>query len=130
MTRRFGSEDQIQRAVFQHLRIRGAPNLFAFHPANGGYRRPIEAAVLKGLGVRVGVPDVITIHEGRSYGLELKATGGRATEAQLTTIAAMEAAGALCYIAEGLDHALAVLEAWGLLRGRASTTTDKRTSQS
>jgi hypothetical protein len=56
MTRRFRPEDQIQRAVFQHLRIRGAPNLFAFHPANGGYRRPIEAAVLKGLGVRVGVP--------------------------------------------------------------------------
>jgi hypothetical protein len=129
MTRRSRSEDQIQRAVFQHLRVRGVPNLFAFHPANGGYRRPIEAAVLKGLGVRAGVPDVITIREGRCYGLELKAPGGRATEAQLTTIAAMEAAGALCYIAEGLDHALAVLEAWGLLRGRASTTTDKRISR-
>ena len=114
-------EDQIQRTVFQHLRVRGAPNLFAFHPASGGYRRPIEAAVLKGLGVRAGVPDIIAVHEGRCYGLELKAPGGRPTEAQLVTIAAMEAAGAYCCIAEGLDHALTKLEAWGLLRGQAFT---------
>jgi hypothetical protein len=32
----------------------------------------------------------------------------------------MERAGAYCCIAEGLDRALAVLEAWGLLRGAAS----------
>jgi hypothetical protein len=33
----------------------------------------------------------------------------------------MEAAGAFTAIAEGLDRALAVLESWGLLRGRASS---------
>jgi hypothetical protein len=68
--RRTRPEDQIQRAVFDHLRVRGAPHVFAFHPANGGYRKPIEAAVLNGLGVRAGVPDVIAIHEGRCYGLD------------------------------------------------------------
>jgi hypothetical protein len=51
--------------------------------------------------------------------LELKAPGGRSTEAQ-ATIAAMEAAGAFTALAEGLDCALAVLEAWGLLRGQQS----------
>jgi hypothetical protein len=113
-------EDAIQRAVFQHLRARGAPNVFAFHPANGGYRKPVEAAILKGLGVVAGVPDVIAIHKGRCYAMELKAEGGRPTETQLATIAAMEAAGAFTAIAEGLNRALAILEAWGLLRGRAS----------
>jgi len=122
MIRRAHPEDQIQRAVFEHLRVRGAPNVFAFHPANGGYRKPIEAAVLKSVGVRAGVPDVIAVHEGRCFGLELKAPGGRATELQLATIAAMEAAGAFCSVAEGLDTAPAVLEAWGLLRGQASIT--------
>ena len=112
-------ENAIQRAVFEHLRVRGAPRLFAFHPANGGYRKPIEAAVLKGLGVRAGVPDVIAVHAGRCYGLELKAPGGRPSEVQLAAIAAMEAAGAYCCIAEGLDRALANLEAWGLLRGQS-----------
>ena len=113
-------EDVIQRAVFQHLRARGAPGVFAFHPANGGYRKPVEAAIMKGLGVVAGVPDVIAIHEGRCFALELKAEGGRATPQQLAAAAAMEAAGAFTAIAEGLDRALAILEAWGLLRGRAS----------
>ena len=47
-------EAAIQRAVFQHLRARGAPGVFVFHPANGGYRKPVEAAILKGLGVVTG----------------------------------------------------------------------------
>jgi len=118
--RRRSPEGAIQRAVFQHLRARGVPNLFAFHPPNGGYRKPAEAAIMKGMGVVAGTPDIIAICQGRVYGLELKAEGGRATEKQLATIAAMEAAGAFTAIAEGLDRALACLERWGLLRGRAS----------
>jgi hypothetical protein len=113
-------EQDIQRAVFQHIAQRGVPGLFAFHPANGGYRRPVEAKILQGQGVRAGVPDVIAIYQGRTYALELKAAGGRATPKQLEAIAAMEAAGAYTCIAEGLDRALAALEAWGLLRGHAS----------
>jgi hypothetical protein len=118
MTRR--PEAQIQRAVFDHLRLRAAPGVFAFHVPNGGYRKPIEAAIMKGLGVKAGVPDVVAIHKGHVFGLELKAEGGRATPKQLEAIAAMEAAGAYCCIAEGLDRALAVLEQWGLLRGASS----------
>jgi hypothetical protein len=118
--RRASPEAAIQRCVFQHLRARGAPGVFAFHPANGGYRKPIEAAILKGLGVVAGVPDVIAIHEGRCYAMEIKAPGGRATPKQLEAIAAMEAAGAYCCIAEGLDAALRCLEFWQLLKGRAS----------
>jgi hypothetical protein len=113
-------EAAIQRAVFQHLRARAAPNVFAFHPANGGYRKPIEAAIMKGMGVVAGVPDIIAIHDGRVYALELKPEGGRATPKQQEAIAGMEAAGAFTAIAEGLDRALACLEAWGLLRGRVS----------
>ena len=119
MTRRNQPEAAIQRAVFAHFRARSAPGVFAFHPANGGYRNPIEAKILQGLGVTAGVPDVIAIYQGRCYALEIKAKGGRATAKQLEAIAAMEAAGANCCVAEGLDHALACLEAWGLLRGHA-----------
>jgi hypothetical protein len=118
--RRRSPEATIQRAVFAHLRARGAPGLFAFHPANGGYRKPAEAAILKGLGVVAGVPDVFAVHNGRCFALELKAEGGRATEKQLACIAALREAGAFTAVAEGLDRALACLEAWGLLRGCAS----------
>jgi hypothetical protein len=115
--RRQRPEAAIQRAVFQHLRARGAPGIFAFHVPNGGYRRPTEAAILKGLGVVAGVPDVFAVHNGRCFALELKAEGGRVSDKQLETIAALREAGAFTCVAEGLDRALACLEAWGLLKG-------------
>jgi hypothetical protein len=113
-------EQQIQRAVFQHLRARSAPNVFAFHPANGGYRRPIEAKILQGLGVTSGVPDIIAIKDGRTYALELKAESGKLTEAQEQVLIRLREAGAMATHAHGLDQALRVLEGWGLLRGRSS----------
>jgi hypothetical protein len=113
-------EDQIQRAVFEHLALRSAPDVFAFHPANGGWRSRIEAAILKGLGVRAGVPDVIAVRDGRTYALEIKSPGGRLTTAQNAAHAALRAAGAAVVTSYGLDEALAQLERWGLLRGRAS----------
>ena len=113
-------EHQIQRAIFQHFKARKAPGTFAFHVPNGGKRKPIEAAILKGLGVTAGVPDVIAIRGGHAFGLELKAEGGKASAKQTETIAAMEAAGATVTIATGLDAAIAQLEAWGLLTGRCA----------
>lgn len=114
------AEDQIQRAVFDHLKSRAAPNVFAFHVPNGGKRRPIEASILKGLGVRAGVPDIIAVHKGNCYALELKAENGRPTESQLEAIAKLSDAGAYTAITYGLDAALRTLETWGLLRGRAA----------
>jgi hypothetical protein len=43
------AESAIQKAVFQHLAARGCG--VAFHVPNGGWRSPIEAAILKGMGV-------------------------------------------------------------------------------
>ena len=76
--------------------------------------------IFKGLGVVAGVADVIAIHQGRCYGLELKAEGGRPTDKRLATMAAMREAGAVTAVAEGLGRALACLENWGLLKGHAS----------
>src|SRR5271169_3463158 len=67
------SEQQIQRAVFEHLAIRAASAVFAFHPPNGGWRSRVEAAILKGVGVRAGLPDVVAVKNGQCYALELKA---------------------------------------------------------
>jgi hypothetical protein len=46
--------------------------------------------------------------------------GNKPTPAQSQTMAAMERAGATVAAAVGLDAALAQLEAWGLLRGKAA----------
>ncbi len=116
--RRAQPEAAIQRAVFQHLEVRGARDAFAFHPANGGWRSPAEASILKGLGVRAGVPDIVVIKAGQAFALELKASGGRLTSIQSDTHAALRAAGATVAVAYGLDEALAQLDAWAVLCGK------------
>ena len=120
MRRRHRAEDGVQRTVCQHLKIRGVRGLLWWHTPNGGKRRPIEAAIMKSLGVRAGVADLILLHAGRIFALELKADDGRSTATQLQFISDFNAAvapnGGAC-IAHGLDRALRVLETWGLLRG-------------
>jgi hypothetical protein len=113
-------EQQIQKTVFLHLTVRPAPGVFAFHPANGGWRTRTEAAILKSLGVVAGTPDVIAIRDGRAYALELKVKDGRLSPAQRWAHAALRQAGAEVAVATGLDEALAWLEQCGMLRGRVS----------
>jgi hypothetical protein len=120
MTTRTRPEQQIQRAVIDHLRWRGMPGVFAFHPANGGWRSAVEAAIFKSLGVVAGVPDIIIIHSGQCFGLELKADRGRLTDVQRDAHGRMRAAGACVAVAYGVDEAIGQLTEWQLLRGAAS----------
>lgn len=120
MIRRQNPEAEIQRAVVQHLHQRGAAGLVFFHVPNGGKRKPIEAAIFKGMGVRAGVSDLILVHAGKIFALELKAEGGRATEAQMAFLSDIDRAGAYTAMPTGLNAALATLESWGLLKGAVS----------
>jgi hypothetical protein len=113
-------EQLIQKAVIEHLAWRARAGVFAFHVPLGGFRRPVEAAILKSLGVVAGVPDIIIIHSGQCFGLELKADRGRLTNVQRDAHERMRAAGACVATAYGIDEALAQLEQWRLLRGAVS----------
>ena len=123
-------EQAIQRAVFEHIKQRGVPGLVAWHTPNGaayGGKRSkkgvaIQGSIMAGLGVRAGVSDVICVHRGKIFAMELKAPGGRATEAQLKFLSDIDAAGAFTAMPDSLDAALATLESWGLLRGSSVKT--------
>ena len=119
-SRRRRPEQDDQRALVKHLQIRAAPDTYWFHPANGGARSATESAILKACGVRSGVPDLILIRGGRTYGLELKSLKGRLTPAQDTAHQEMRAAGAEVAVAVGLNQAIRQLEDWNLLQGRSS----------
>ena len=97
------------------------PGVFAFHPANGGYRKPIEAAIFKGLGVVPGVPDIFAIKDGHCFALELKSETGKVSDNQKTVITKLTDCGATCAVAFGLSNALKQLENWGLLKGWVSS---------
>jgi len=123
------TENEIQRAVFKHLDLRGAPGVFAFHPKNGNRdMRGRGAGVYTGLGVRPGIPDVIIWSEPNLYGLELKLLSRKnkkPTETELqqaTCRAQMERCGAITTVTYGLDEALCWLEVHGLLKGVSNTT--------
>lgn len=115
MTRR-RPEQALQRSVIEHLAWRAKPDVFCFHVPLGGWRSPIEAAILKSIGTVAGVPDLICLFQGHCYALELKAEDGPVTDVQRVVHERLRAAGATVATATGIDAALEVLDGWGLLR--------------
>jgi hypothetical protein len=126
--RRARPEDAIQHAVCEHLNIRGVPGLVWFHVPQGNKLggkfnvkgTAIRGAINKGLGVKRGVSDLIFLQAAKFFALELKTEGRTPTAEQLAFIADVNAAGGFACWCAGLDRALACLEQWGLLKGRAS----------
>lgn len=116
-------EETIQKTLVQHLRCRAAPGVVWFAVPNEGERGGAHAArigaIRKAMGRRAGVPDLLLVMPpvGRLHALELKAPKGRRTDCQKSTQADLEAAGATVATAYGLDDALAILAAWGVITG-------------
>jgi hypothetical protein len=75
---------------------------------------------MSGAGVRSGLPDVVLIHDGKVFGLELKAPGGKLSPAQTSAHEQLRAAGCEVATAVGIAEAVACLERWQLLKGRLS----------
>jgi len=117
------SEDDIQRAVFDHLRRRGVPGHIALHLKNGGVHQATKGQRINNakMGVKSGASDVYVLYAGKSYFLELKAEGKRVEPGsdQDKFLQRVWDQGGVAGWAAGLDNALKHLEAWGLLRGEA-----------
>jgi hypothetical protein len=113
------NEQDIQRSVIQHLAWRAHPDAFCFHVPLGGYRKPIEAAILKSIGTIAGVPDLICILYGRVFAMEIKTERGRVSDVQRVIHERLRRAGAEVAVVFGLEETLAQLTAWGILVGRS-----------
>jgi hypothetical protein len=109
-------EQELQKAVLQHLAWRGARDIFVFHYPAGGWRSSAEAAIFKSLGVVAGIPVPLIIRNGHIFALKLKTADGHLTSTQIDTQEGMRAAGAAVGTAVEIDAALERLEQWGLLR--------------
>jgi hypothetical protein len=76
---------------------------------NGGYRSAITGARLKAEGVRVGIPDLfLAVPTRQAHGLwiEMKRQhGGRISDAQKSSMAALEAQGYACTVCRGWAEA-------------------------
>jgi hypothetical protein len=117
MARRAHPEDRLQRAVVQLLRFAAIPGAYWFAVPNGGMRSHIEAAIMVGLGVRKGAPDVVVVGSGgRAHFLELKAARGRLSPEQRDVQAWCEAHQVPHAVVRTLDEAEAFLRSHDLLR--------------
>ena len=106
------TEAQIQKAVFANLKARGVPGIVYWHTPN-------DRASRRKAGYLPGMPDVSVLHRGKLYCVELKKDGGRPTIEQLEVTSRINEAGGFACVAEGLNEALAIFEALGVLRKAA-----------
>lgn len=112
-------EDDEQIALFEwiNLQLGRWPELvYAYHVPNGGHRNKLTAMVLKGMGVKRGVPDVhIPVPKGPYHGLWIelkKQRGGRLEQEQRIWLSAMKRLGHYCVCCEGWEEAARYIEAY------------------
>ena len=100
----------------QYLRT-AAPYAECFHIPNGGYRRKLEASILKGMGVKSGVADICILwRPARVAFIELKAPQNRdgLSPAQVQfrmRLLELEIPFSVC---KSIDDVRASLQAWGV----------------
>lgn len=109
---------QMQVARYLDLALPGDAFWTAF-PAGGGGK--IRGAILKGMGLKAGVPDILIVHEGRALFLELKAGRGRISPAQAKTHGDLWEAGSPVAVCRSLSEVQMVLLRWAIpLKARAA----------
>lgn len=121
-------EQDLHRAVVAHLKTRGAPGLVWWHTPNGAFLggkrnrkgMAIQGAIMKSLGARAGVSDLVFLYRGHFYALELKAPGNKPTEHQYEFMDDVKDADGFAAWSDNLDRAIGILEIWGLLVGKAA----------
>jgi len=119
--KRASPERAIHLAVLVYLR-RVLPAAITHHSAQGldvsgvGPGNAIARAVAKAkcMGMVTGFPDLILLHRGRAYGLEIKAEGGRMSPAQKAVQADFAAAGVPYAVVRSVDDARDALADWGI----------------
>jgi hypothetical protein len=109
-------ESQIQRDCIQWFRLqypRLRLNIFAV--GNGGYRTPIEAAIMRGEGVTAGVADVLLMHPTSQYHalcIEFKTQKGRQSEPQKSWQSAVEQSGYKYIVVRSLKEFIEQIRAY------------------
>lgn len=114
---RNNEEDQLQRAVATLLDTSLPRGSVWFHVPNGGKRGKIEAARMKGMGVKPGVADCIILAGGLAIALELKSSKGRLSPKQKEFAADWVNAGGVWMMARSIGEVIEKLAEIGMPLG-------------
>jgi hypothetical protein len=119
------TEHQLQRALYNHWRLKGTPNSTFIHLANEGKRSTAEGWRLKQIGLTPGLPDVLLrgdpdyLERGvmaEPFFLELKRPGVVATPERRLQLEGFVEKGWLVWTINSLDAALALLREHAVLK--------------
>jgi hypothetical protein len=107
-------EQDLQIGVVKALRVVLRPEVFWFHVPNGGQRSAVEGGILKAMGVRAGVPDLLFtwLADGQTkcLAIELKVGTGKQTQSQREAMQALAACGWSVHEARSLTDVLVLLQ--------------------
>lgn len=107
-------EQALQMAVAQLLHVALPESAFFTHVPNGGARTKAEGGILKAMGVKAGVPDLLIVHNGRAFFIELKAERGKLSPSQLEIHFQITRCNAPVAVCKSIDEVLPQLAAWGI----------------
>jgi hypothetical protein len=111
------SEYQLHCAVVDTVRRWIMPGWIYTHVASGERRDQVTAGRLKRMGVVPGWPDLQFFGpHGQVCFVELKAKGGRLSEAQAAVASHLVAAGHGYLCSDSFDDIVATLKDWGIVR--------------
>lgn len=87
-----------------------------WHTPNGGKRNAREAARLKRMGVKAGVPDIVIFRGCTPYFIELKSPKGRETPTQITMNNDLRSNGIEVALCKSLDEVITQLKLWEIIK--------------
>lgn len=110
------AERRLHLSVARLLEWTARRDVLWFHVPNEGVRTGPAGALLKALGMRRGIPDIIVLADKRCIGLELKASAGRLSPEQEEMAERWTVAGGLWHVANSYQAAFDFLDMAGVLR--------------
>jgi transposase len=115
-------EDDLQIAVADYLRLAVPGDVLWFHVPNGGKRNKITASILKKMGVRRGVADILFFRESlQKLAIEMKTQDGSQSKEQKDFERLWTLAGGIYVIARSIDEVKDTLRSLGFLQRRPSS---------
>ena len=110
-------EEALQRSAVQYLSAVLPPppeGPLWFHVPNGGGRSKAEGGILKAMGVKAGIGDLVFLTRGRPFFIEMKAGKGKLSEPQKWVMSVLNLMDVHTYVVRDLEGLKVALRLEGI----------------
>lgn len=118
------SEHQLQTGIFAYLRRALPDDAFVSSVDHARKQSQLSGLFQRARGVRAGLPDLVIVHRGRAYWMEVKTDAGSLSDAQRALHVEIRRAGAEVAVVRSIEDAEGWCRTWGVpLRATTLTPT-------